>query len=131
MKYQISNKKIQNLAHQVFEMILGDLVVVSTSEHPGEYIVSTKGEYEKSLEHLGKYWWADLSFNPTTKEVKIPHHIFGEIGDIFPVPLYILRPSLISYLKEKLPKYSDELSYFDGVYTLNSVDEIDLVYKVT
>jgi hypothetical protein len=93
--------------------------------------VSTRGEYEKSLEHLGKYWWADLSFNPTTKEVKMPHHIFGEIEDIFPVPLYILRPSLISYLKEKLPKYSDELSYFDGVYTLNSVDEIDLVYKVT
>ena len=131
MKYQISNKKLQNLAHQVFEMILGDLVVVSTSESPDEYMVSTIEEYEKSLENVGKYWWADLSFNPTTKEVKITRPISGEIGDIFPVPLYILRPSLISYLKEKLPKYSEELSYFDGVYTLNSVDEMELVYKVT
>ena len=131
MKYQISDKKLQKFVNRVFEMILGDLVVVSTSESTDEYMVSTREENEKSLGHVGKYWWADFSFNPTTKEVKIPHHIFGEIGDIFPVPLYILRPSLISYLKEKLPKYSDELSYFDGVYTLNSVDEIDLVYKVT
>jgi len=112
-------------------MILGDLVVVSTSESPDEYMVSTIEEYEKSLGHLGKYWWADFSFNPTTKEVKISRRIFDDIKDVYSVPTYILRPSLIYYFKQKLPEYVEELSYFDGVYTLNLVDEMELVYKVT
>ena len=41
MKYQISDKKLQKFVNRVFEMILGDLVVVSTSESSDEYIVST------------------------------------------------------------------------------------------
>jgi hypothetical protein len=131
MKYQISDKKLQKFVNRVFEMILGDLVVVSTSESPDEYMVSTSEEYEKSLGHLGKYWWADFSFNPTTKEVKISRRIFDDIKDVYSVPTYILRPSLIYYFKQKLPKYVEELSYFDGVYTLNLVDEMELIYKVT
>ena len=127
----MSDKKLQKFVNRVFEMILGDLVVVSTSESSDEYMVSTIEEYEKSLEHLGKYWWADFSFNPTTKEVKISRRVFDDIKDVYSVPTYILRPSLIYYFKQKLPKYVEELSYFDGVYTLNLVDEMELVYKVT
>ena len=127
----MSDKKLQKFVNRVFEMILGDLVVVSTSESSDEYMVSTIEEYEKSLEHLGKYWWADFSFNPTTKEVKISRRVFDDIKDVYSVPTYILRPSLIYYFKQKLPKYVEELSYFDGVYTLNLVDEMGLIYKVT
>ena len=65
MKYHISNKKLQKLAHQVFEMVLGDLVVVFNAKS-GEYLVTTSEQYEISLQNLGKYWWADLSFNPKT-----------------------------------------------------------------
>lgn len=130
MKYHISNKKLQKLAHQVFEMVLGDLVVVFNSES-GEYLVTTSEQYEKSLEQVSKYWWGDLSFNPKTKVVNIVGPLFEGIMDVFPVPKYILRPLLISYLKKKLPEYTDELSYFDGVYTLNSGDEMGLIYKVT
>jgi len=130
MKYHISNKKLQKLAHQVFEMVLGDLVVVFNAKS-GEYLVTTSEQYEISLQNLGKYWWADFSFNPTTKEVKISRRIFDDIKDVYSVPTYILRPSLIYYFKQKLPKYVEELSYFDGVYTLNLVDEMELIYKVT
>ena len=130
MKYHISNKKLQKLAHQVFEMVLGDLVVVFNAES-GEYLVTTSEQYEISLQNLGKYWWADLSFNPKTKVLNIVGPLFEGIMDVFPVPKYILRPLLISYLKKKLPEYTDELSYFDGVYTLNSGDEMELIYKVT
>ena len=130
MKYQISNKKLQKLAHQVFEMVLGDLVVVFNAKS-GEYLVTTSEQYEISLQNLGKYWWADFSFNPTTKEVKISRRIFDDIKDVYSVPTYILRPSLIYYFKQKLPEYVEELSYFDGVYTLNLVDEMELIYKVT
>jgi hypothetical protein len=130
MKYHISNKKLQKLAHQVFEMVLGDLVVVLTSES-GEYVVSTSEQYEKSLEHLGKYWWADLSFNPKTKVLNVVRPVFEGIMDVFSVPMYILRPLLISYLKEKLPEYAEELSYFDGVYTLELVNEMELIYRVS
>ena len=127
----MSDKKLQKFVNRVFEMILGDLVVVSTSESPDEYMVSNSEEYEKSLENWGKYWWADFSFNPTTKEVKISRRVFDDIKDVYSVPTYILRPSLIYYFKQKLPEYVEELSYFDGVYTLNLVDEMELIYKVT